>query len=185
MSTKPWLQVCFRAIAFVMLIAMFHYVAGYRLMYSLGILFAKQEAKECMVEKKAETQKITLTASEYQSLQWTEDNKEFSLNNEMYDVVSIQKSGDSYIINVYSDDKETQWTANYHDFEKQIYHSDQSSKSNKSAEEVMSSFQKEFTPPSQFVISNLQFTVIKTPAVAFEQHSLSLPDNIFHPPTNS
>jgi hypothetical protein len=171
-----------RATAMVMLFAMFHYMMGYRLMYSLGILYAKEEAKECMVEKNNNIAKLTLSASDYNSLKWTEDNKEFSFNNEMYDVVSIQKTGNTYVINVYQDNKETQWAGSYHNFEKQIYHADQSSKGNKSAEEIMSAFQKEFTPVSEFTIHNSESTLVKIPVVAFMQHSLLLTDNIFHPP---
>ncbi len=163
---------------------MFHYVAGYRLMYSIGIFLAKQEAKECMVEKKDHVKKITLSASDYSSLKWTEDNKEFSFNNEMYDVSAIQKSGSNYIITVFVDDKETQWVTSYHDFEKQIYHADQSNKGTKSAEELSSAFQKEFAPEVQLTIDNSEFTVVKMPVVAIMQHTLSLPDNIFHPPSN-
>lgn len=163
---------------------MFHYVAGYRLMYSLGIIYSKEQAKECMLDKKATTQKLTLSAADYNLLKWTEDNKELTLNNEMYDVANIQKSGDNYILTVYIDDKETQWTANYHDFEKQIYHSDQSSKNNKSAEEVMSAFQKEFTPVAEFKIDLFNTSGLQLPSTVAMQHSLSLPDNIFHPPSN-
>jgi hypothetical protein len=185
MSPKSTFPVYIRTIAFVMLVAVFHYVAGYRLMYSLGILFAKQEAKECMIEKKNQVSKLTLTASEFKSLTWTEDNKEFSFNNEMYDVTGIQKSGDNYIITIYMDDKETQWTSSYNDFEKQVYSTDQPSKSNKSAEEIMSAFQKEFTPVSAFKINSFASTNLRLNTIANGQYSLSLPDNIFHPPSIS
>jgi hypothetical protein len=184
MAAKLRLSVYVRATAFIMLIAMFHYVAGYRLMYSIGILFAKQEAKECMVEKNTNIKKLTLSASDYNSIKWTEDNKEFSFNNEMYDVSSIQKSGDNYIITVYADDKETQWTSSYHNLEKQIYHPDQSSKGNKSAEEIMSAFQKEFTPVSQFKINSFASTGLRLTTIVDWHYALSLPDNIFHPPSN-
>lgn len=189
MSVKTAHQKYIRATAFLMLLAMFHYVAGYRLIYSIGILFAKQEAKECMVEKNQNERtqnfvSLHLSASDYASLKWTEDNKEFFFNNEMYDVSSIQKWGDSYVITVFVDDKETQWTSSYHDFEKEIYHSDQSSKGAKPAEELSSAFQKEFTPETQLTIYNSQCTIVKMPVVVIRQHSVSLPDNIFHPPSN-
>lgn len=183
MSVKPRYSVYVRAIAFIMLFAIFHYVAGYRFMYSLGILYAKEQAKECMVEKNNSLQKLTLSAADYNSLKWTEDTKEFTLNNEMYDVTSIQKIGDSYIVTVYTDDKETGWVSSFHNFEKEIFHSDQSNKGAKSAEDVMSSFQKEFTTVSEFKI-NIFATWLLQPIFDAQQHPQQIPNNIWHPPVN-
>ncbi len=184
MQVKSGFSIYVRAIAFVMLIAMFHYVAGYRLMYSLGILYSKEEAKECMAEKNSNIQKLTLSTSEYKSLQWSEENKEFSLNNEMYDVKSIQKSGDTYIITVYTDDKETDWVTSFHTFEKELFHPDQSAKGTKSAEDVLSSFQKDFTPQTELKIHNVAFTRLFQPIVAVYQHPLQVTHTIWHPPVN-
>jgi hypothetical protein len=182
MTVKPSTAVYVRAIAFIMLIAMFHYVAGYRLMYSLGILYSKEEAKECMVEK-SNIQKLTLSASDYNSLKWTEDNKEFSYNNGMYDVISIQKSGDSFIIKVFADDKETGWVSALHSYEKDFFHPDQSTKGAKSAEDVMSSFQKDCTPASGFKITVFASGLSKPSVACISGHSLQVSDNIWHPPT--
>ena len=184
MSVKLRFPVYVRTIAFIMLFAMVHYVAGYRLMYSLGILYAKEEAKECMVEKSNHTQKITLSASDYNSLKWTENTKEFSYNNEMYDVENIQKSGNNYFISVYCDDAETGWVASLHNYEKEFFHPDQSAKGTKSAEDIMSSFQKDFTPPSEFKVHILASSGLIQPMFAVQQHSLQVSSDIWHPPTN-
>jgi hypothetical protein len=182
MSVKKRLPIYVRATAMVMLFAMIHYMVGYRFMYSLGILYAKDEAKECMVEKKANTQQLTLSSSEYVSLKWTEENKEFSFNNEMYDLVSIQKVGNNYVIKVYSDDNETDWVTSLHNYEKELFHPDQSTKGAKSAEDIMSSFQKDYTTTSEFKINILCQTGSIQPVVAAKQQSLCTPDNIWHPP---
>jgi hypothetical protein len=182
MKAKPRYTIYVRTIAFIMLIAMFHYVAGYRLMYSLGILYAKEQAKECMAEKN-DIQKLTLSAADYNSLKWTEDDREFSFNNEMYDVTSIQKTADTYIITVYADDKETGWVSSFHNFEKEIFHPDQSNKGAKSAEDVMSSFQKEYTTVSKFKITVFATTGQFSPSEGVQQHPLQVSDNIWHPPT--
>jgi hypothetical protein len=145
-STYP---VAVRAIAFIMLFAMLHYVAGYRLLYSLGVIYTKNEAKECMTEKN-NIKKLVLSVSDYSSLKWTEENKEFSFHNEMYDVVNIQKTGNTYIITTYADDPETEVAAALHHVENELFHPDQSNKTSKSAEDILSSFQKDCTPPSGF-----------------------------------
>jgi len=184
MSVKSRFPVYVRAIAIVMLFAMFHYVAGYRLMYSLGILYAKEQAKGCMNEKDNNIKKITFSASEYASLKWSEEHKEFSFHNEMYDVKGLQKSGNNYIITAYSDDFETECVTAFHNFETELFHPDQSSKGTKSAEDVMSSFQKEYTTPSEFKIKIFASTALLQPTIAVKQHLLQIPDNIWHPPAS-
>jgi hypothetical protein len=185
MSVKSGLPVYMRAMAIVLLFAMFHYVAGYRLMYSLGILYAKEEAKECITEKNNNIKKFTLSTAEYNSLKWSDANKEFSLSNEMYDVVSIQKSGDKYSIIAYIDNDETEWLSAFHNFEKELFQPDHSANGTKSAEDVMSSFQKDCTPVSEFKIQLFAFTGILTHALAVQQRPLQVSGNIWHPPTIS
>jgi len=170
-----------RTVAMVMLFAMFHYVAGYRLLYSLGIIYTKDEAKECMVEKN-NIKKLTFSAADYASLKWSEENKEFSFHNQMYDVVSIQKSGNSYTVTAYSDDPETELITAFHHFESELFHPDQSNKGAKSAEDVLSAFQKDFTPPSEFKINISSLHRITYHEVAVQQHPLQITDNIWHPP---
>jgi len=161
---------------------MFHYVAGYRLIYSLGILYAKKEAKECMIEKN-NTKKLTLSAVDYNSLKWTENNKEFSFHNEMYDVTAIQKSGDNYIFTVYQDDNEASWVSSFHHFEKEIFQPDQATKAAKSAESIMSSFQKDYTHITEFKINLFSSQGLIQPIVSAQQYIIQFSSNIWHPPT--
>jgi hypothetical protein len=181
MSVRSRFAVYIRAMAIVLLIAMFHYVAGYRLIYSIGILYSKEQAKEYISQKNNNSQKLTLTTTEYNSLQWNEEGKEFSFNCEMYDIVSIQKLRTNYIITVYTDNDETEWLTAFHNFEKEIFHPEQSSKGSKSAEDVMSSFQKEFTTLSEFKIN--QFAIgLAQPIYAIQKHPQQVFANIWHPP---
>jgi len=172
-----------RVMAMVLLFAMVHYVAGYRLMYSLGILYTKEQAKECMTEKNDNIKKITFSTSDYNSLKWTEENKEFSFNNQMYDVVSIQKLGTCYVLTVYADDPETELITAFHNFEKEIFHPDQSNKGTKSAEDIMSSFQKECTAISGWKINIFTVGLLQPTLVVPQQYSLQFSDSIWHPPS--
>jgi hypothetical protein len=185
MPLNPRFPICIRAMAIVMLFAMFHYMVGYRLIYSLGILYAKEQAKECMVKKTINTKTLTLSASDYNSLKWTKKNKEYTLHNEMFDVVSIKKNVDTYIITVYGDKTETAWIASLHNYEKEIFHPDQTAKGTKSADDIMTGFQKDFTPPSKFKIHIFASTGLIQPVIAVQQHPLQIPNTIWHPPTNS
>lgn len=183
MLMRSGFPVYIRSVAVVMLFAMFHYMVGYRFIYSLGIIYAKGEAKECMVKKTNNTQKITLPASDYNSIKWTEKNKEFSFDNEMYDVVSIQKLGDNYFITVYNDNAETGWVSSLHNYEKELFQPDQTSKGTKSAEDIMSSFQKDCTPASKFKIHVYATIGLIQPLIAVQQRPLQITKYIWHPPT--
>jgi len=166
----------------VVLFAMVHFTVGYRLVYSLGILYAKEQAKELMVEKNNTIKELHLTASDYNSLKWTEKNKEFYFNNEMYDVSGIEKSGYGYTIKVFCDNMETGWVVSLHSYEKELFHPDQSAKGTKSAEDIMSSFQKDYTPPSEFKISIFIHNLGIQPIQTIQAPSLIVFDNIWHPP---
>lgn len=181
MLVKSRFPVYVRGIAVIMLFAMFHYVAGYRLVYSLGILYAKSEAKADMKDK-SNTKKITLSTADYTSLNWTEKNKEFSFQNQMYDVVNLQKTGETYTISVFADDPETELVTAFHHFESELFHTDQTNKGTKSAEDILASFQKECTQVSEFKINTLTTTTLLQSVVAPEQHSQQIPNSIWHPP---
>lgn len=171
-----------RAIAIVMLLAMFHYMVGYRLMYSLGILYAKNEAKECMANKTIGTKRLALSPTDYNSLKWTEKGQEFSFNNEMYDVVGIQKCGDIYTITAYTDNPETELVTAFHNFESELFHPDQTAKGTKSAENILASFQKDFTPASEFRIHIFPSTGLLKPSISIQEYSINAPNSIWHPP---
>lgn len=180
MSVKSRFSVYVRAMAIVMLFAMFHYVAGYRLMYSLGILYAKQQAKECMTEKNSNIKKLTLSASDYNSLKWTEKNKEFSYNNDLYDVINIQKSLDKYIITVYYDKTETGWVASLHNVEKRIYSSPQHT--NDKSTDIVNNIYKEYIPSESLIPSFYAQVLISIKAKCVLVSVSAKIDDIWHPP---
>jgi hypothetical protein len=168
----------------VLLFAMFHFMIGYRLVYSLGILYAKEQAKELIVEKSTNIKELKLTLSDYNSLKWTEKNKEFCFNNEMYDVAGIEKSGEGYIIKVFCDNMETGWAISLCNYEKELFHPDQSTKGAKSAEDIMLSFQKDYIPPSEFKTPVFSYTLGVYPVLSIQKPSLLISKIIWHPPYN-
>ena len=184
MPIKSAYPVTVRAIAFIMLFAMLHYVAGYRLLYSLGVIYTKSEAKECM-SKKSDIKKLILSVSDYNSLKWTEENKEFSFHNEMYDVMNIQKTGKTYVVTIYADDPETEVASALHHFENELFHPDQPNKTSKSAEDILSSFQKDCTPPSGFNMHLVATTGNNNFIIdARQKHLPKVFKAIWHPPAS-
>lgn len=184
MPVKLACPVSVRTLAFILLFAMFHYVAGYSLLYSLGVIYTKNEAKECIAENN-NIKKLVLSAPDYISLKWTEKNKEFSFHNEMYDAVAIQKTGNLYIVTAYADDPETELISALHHFENELFHPDQTNKTSKSAEDILSSFQKDCTPPSGLSIHFIPlhgntYSLIN----ARQKHPLEVFKTIWHPPAS-
>lgn len=133
-----------RTMAITLVIAMIYYFAGYKLVYSFVIHGAKQEASFA-IRHNAALSDITMSESAYNHIKWTDKGKEFSLKGELYDVVNIQKSGDTYILKVYMDKNETRWAKAMHDVVKFLFPSPNSQKNN-CAEGLLSAFQKEYTP---------------------------------------
>lgn len=133
-----------RSVAVTLLIALVYYFAGYRLVYSFIMHSAKKEASFAM-RHNAKFSDMALSASEYANIKWTDKGKEFVLKGQLYDVVSIQKSGSTYILKVYQDRNETRWAKAMNDVVKFLFPAPHSKK-NSCAEGLLSAFQKEYTP---------------------------------------
>lgn len=133
-----------RTIAITLCIAMVYYFAGYRLVYSFIMNNAKREAAFA-IQHNGTITGMTLSAAEFNNLKWTDKNKEFLLNGQLFDLVSMEKTGNSYILKVYDDKNETRWAKTMHDFVKFLFPTDPSKKPIH-AEGMLSAFQKEYTP---------------------------------------
>ena len=137
---KTWI----RTVAVALLIAMVYYFAGYRIVYSIVMTGAKEDAAFAIKHHGA-LNRLTMSCKEYAGLSWTEKNKEFTYNGQLFDMVSMQKSGDSVILTVYNDKNETRWAKAMNDFVKELFPSEKN-KNTDPAEGFMSAFQKEYTP---------------------------------------
>lgn len=133
-----------RVVTAAMLVTMVYYFAGYRLVYFMLMHGAKADAAFVMQSKVASLQTISFTAKEYNALQWTDKNKEFSWHEQLYDIASVSKSGNNYVLKVYADKNETMWAKALNNFVKEVFPATE--KSSKSAENLMSAFQKEYMP---------------------------------------
>lgn len=94
-------------------------VAGYHLLYHYRITEAKQEMRQALLRVNAEgVSKLSFSRAELASLEW-EDPSEFRYRGEMYDVLKVEKKGDSVVVWCLSDDKESALLNAYTDTQNQ------------------------------------------------------------------
>ncbi|HXB13832.1 MAG TPA: hypothetical protein VNZ45_17720 [Bacteroidia bacterium] len=170
-----------RTIAVTLLIAMLYYFAGYRLVYSLIIHGAKEDAAFAIGHKQALVKELELTASEYSMLKWTDKDKEFTFNDQLYDIVSIQQTDGKYIMQVYADKNETGWVNAMNTFIKGAF-STHSGKGMDNAESLSSAFQKEYTPTGHIRVGHVPETKTVQYSDTERHSSTQLKKPIWHPP---
>jgi len=165
-----------------MLVAFVYYFAGYRLVSYLLTMQAKYEAAS-VIHEDSSLKTITLSASDFNSLQWTEEGKEFSYEGQLYDMSSLVKTDNGYMLKVYYDKKESHLTQAGSDFIKILFPSD-NNKESKDGEGLLSLFQKEYlsvdklqlNSPAGYRISNYSHTFFIT------GHNFG--SGVWHPPAN-
>lgn len=170
-----------RTVAATMLVAMVYYFAGYKLVYIALTHNARQEASNALKNKNVVLEKLSLKESEYNTLTWTEGHKEFMHKGQLYDIVSVTKLGNTYLVQAYSDKNETQWVKALNNFVKQLFPS--TSNSNKTAESIIVAFQKEYMPTSVMCIISPDATLIKQYSQPMNIANLCSDTSIWHPPT--
>ena len=170
-----------RTVAATLLFAMVYYFAGYRLIYFMITADARYEASLAMKNKETVLEKITFPQSEYNKLKWAEGNKEFVSNGQLYDVVSITKSNNEYVAEVYCDKNETQWVKALHNFVKQLFPSN--NKSDKHTESIITAFQKEYIPLNVVHTATPDVTYVKQYLHTVNSSSRYPDKGIWHPPS--
>jgi len=176
------IRIWFKVTSMVTLFAVVYYVAGYRLVYFLLTSNARTEAQVAIKNKRAVLEKLSITESEYKSLKWTEANREFTYNGELYDVVSNVKQDGKYVITAYCDKNEAQWAKALDNFVKQIFPSD-NSKPDKNVENIISTFHKDSLPITSVKIMSPDATLVTICMHSIDIHSRCAANGIWHPPT--
>jgi hypothetical protein len=174
-----------RITAVALLLAMVYYFAGYRIVYSLVMNNAKEEASFAMKSQGSLTN-INFSAKEFAGIKWTEKNKEFDYNGELYDLAGIQKNGASFTLHVYCDKNETHWAKAMNDFIKCIFPVGHNN-GPVQAEGFLSAFQKEYVPMHKTVIAYCPASAKNAHCTAdIKNHrTLLLLKPIWHPPSIS
>jgi hypothetical protein len=162
-NTPIWI----RTVALTMLLAMVYYFAGYRIVYFMLTKDAKSFASAEIKNKNTRKETLVLSKAEFANAKWTEENKEFSFNGQLYDIISISKTADKYIVLAYADKNETQLVRALNDFVKQLFPAD-NSKKNKNAESVIVALQNEYLP-----LNAIKILIPDATQVVYHQQALN------------
>jgi hypothetical protein len=93
--------------AFILMICLFFTVMGYHFIFRMRINEAKQEMKaRLLAQNSSELTQFELTPEKMSALEW-EDEKEFVLDGQMYDVVEMKSDSGTISLKCIPDHKET------------------------------------------------------------------------------
>jgi hypothetical protein len=118
----------------IILLAVFVFnTMGYFIAFQTIQHQVKKEAKRSILNKMNDSfyLKKVFTEEAFNKIDWHDDGKEFVLNNELYDVVKIEKNKGDFIVYCIDDKKETQLFANLNEHIQQHATTNTSSKSSK------------------------------------------------------
>lgn len=100
------------------------YLGGIQAFYWVKMSVHKQEVHSLVQHNKIRqntTVSFSFTSSEYNSLSWSEQNKEFTYEGQRYDIIEIQYCSDEIIAICYSDRDETNLVAAFSGFMKKMF----------------------------------------------------------------
>ena len=125
------------------------YLFGIQFIYWLKVENAKSISQSFILKKdlKTNTTKLfSFTPAEYNSLNWTEKDKEFVINNQDYDVIIIKHiSGTTIEIQCYADNLETEISAAFQGMATVLFSANHQ-KGDTKENDLLSKITKEFIP---------------------------------------
>lgn len=160
-----------RTVAFSMLLAMVYYFAGYRIVYYLLTKNAKTIASAEISNRHTKLETLVFNKTNFAAIKWTEENKEFSYEGQLYDVAGITKTSEGVSIDVYADKNETQWVKALDNFVKQLFPADHS-KNSKNLESIIAACQTDYLP--------VNAVKIMSPDVTYTVHYIHTVNVISH-----
>lgn len=106
-------------LAFFMLCVMLFIASRFTVLCSVVKVQKKQFRQTALLQQKNELKQIMFEANELyknsKGVEWEENNAEIILNGTYYEVVFIEKKGNSYIVNIIEDTKESALFKNFFD----------------------------------------------------------------------
>jgi hypothetical protein len=173
-----------RATGFFLAFIFILYLGGIEVFYTLKVGVVKKQSAALISNHKIQldnTVSFSFTPSQYQSLNWSERNKEFTYNEEHYDIVSIDFYSDEIKVVCFDDSNETGVVSEFTGFMKRMF--SQSQSSDNSNNDMASKICKEYLPNQN--ISQLFFfhviTTIQADCVLVNRHALVA--DIWRPPS--
>jgi hypothetical protein len=160
------------------------YLGGMHVVYWAKLVAAKHAAAKHIQNNsldKSNTHHFIFTVAEYKALTWSEEDKEFDFNGERYDITHIQKIAGHIKITCYIDTAEAEVVTAIKNFTEKLFPAHQQSGTNDT--DVINKITKEYLP-IDFAFNFSAFEKGSSSFIKKETHiSLSLPANIWHPPT--
>jgi len=160
------------------------YIGGVKILYGLKLDTVKETSFNYIKKgnlNKEETRDFTFTKLQYAELNWADFNKEFTYNNQDYDILSVHTIGNQVKMLCYKDDLETEISTAFNTVLDKLFTPHQQSKN---ADENMSGkIFKEYLPQEYIPASTLQTSFL---TYIFQEHkfiSFSPVDSIWHPPS--
>jgi hypothetical protein len=159
------------------------YLGGVQIMYWVKMSVCKQETHFLIQNHeidKSGTIAFSFTPSEYKSLSWSEENKEFTYKGQRYDIIGMQFFSDEIIIKCFSDNNETNLVDAFSGFIKKMFASPQHTDDNNT--DIASNISKEYLPAESLVSSFFSSVLISIAAKCVLVDVSAKIDDIWHPP---
>jgi hypothetical protein len=173
-----------RATGFFLAFIFILYLGGIEVFYTLKLRIVKKQAETSITNYRIQldnTVTFSFTPSQYQSLNWSERNKEFTYNGKHYDIISLDFYSDEIKAICYDDSNETSLIDEFSGFMKRMFSQGQSS--DNSNNDMAGKICKEYLPNQN--ISQLFFfhviTTIQADCVLVNRHALIA--DIWRPPS--
>ncbi|HTA26728.1 MAG TPA: hypothetical protein VK809_02990 [Bacteroidia bacterium] len=161
------------------------YLGGIQIMFWVKMSECKQEAQALVHGHKLSRRNIidfSFTPSEYSSLSWSEENKEFTYKGQRYDIIEMKYFSDEIIVNCYPDKDETDLVDAFSGFIKKMFSSPQHGSDNNN--EIVSKIVKEYLP-SEPLVPCYYSKVLTSVEARFVLVNLSAKtDCVWRPPTS-
>ena len=160
------------------------YLGGMQLVYWVKLDEAKYKASEQISNHALDcsnTKDFVFTTDQYKGLHWIETDKEFEFQGHRYDIATLQYLNNGIKLTCYNDNEETEIAQAFQKFADKFFPIHK--QSNNSDNDVISKITKEYTALNY----EFNFSTFENNNSVFIQEdthsSISLPDNIWHPPT--
>jgi hypothetical protein len=162
------------------------YIGGLQVMYWVKMYVCKQQSASLIQTGKlqgSQTVQFTFTPSEYNSLSWTEQNKEFTYIGERYDIASIQYFSDKVMVRCYTDKEETELADAFSGFIKKMFSSPQTP--NEKNHDIAGKIYKEYLHVKPLVPSFFDKALVSVKATCVLVNTSAAIENIWRPPCAS
>jgi hypothetical protein len=152
---------------------------GFYAMFMVRQAELKDEMSEITASLSIHHEILTFSRSEFSQLSFNDNGKEFRLNGSLYDVVSIQNSGENVIVTVEFDSKETALVDSFGGMLIQQHDKDQSSSPLKT---VISHFQQDYLSNQHTIQVDCNTSTLKYYESNRTQHIPTFEANNLTPP---